>query len=141
MNRTEDFIDIAERIGHDLFCVQLTYDTLMDLNGEDHDAAMARIEDALTEGDATCHCDKPETPASDEDDECPLPAPEAWTPAPSQIATQQCPCPKCGAETGDECRWPDGGTCVARVSLLYKNPFDGDDSFEAMDQTGRGVAW
>ncbi|MET0417262.1 MAG: hypothetical protein ABW022_14720 [Actinoplanes sp.] len=38
--------------------------------------------------------------------------------APSQISTQQLPCPECGAEPGEECRWPDGGTCTARIPVV-----------------------
>lgn len=64
-NATESLAELADRIGHSEFCVQLTHETLTDAGYPGWDDAQARISDALSDGDVTCRCD--------DDDECPLP--------------------------------------------------------------------
>lgn len=38
--------------------------------------------------------------------------------APSKVAEEKIACPGCGAQAGEKCRWPDGGTCTTRVQAL-----------------------
>lgn len=52
----ESLAELAARIGHEEFCVQLAHETLQGAGYPEWDAAKARVEQALDEGDVTCYC-------------------------------------------------------------------------------------
>lgn len=64
MSTTESLADLADRIGHSEHCVSVAHETLQAAGYPQWDAALAKVQEALADGDVTCCCEEIDFPAA-----------------------------------------------------------------------------